>query len=240
MHLKERVDSCDARHHHIKETAYKDYDSFRKAVEAAYTKDAPISAVAQGLCYGNDDMATIDIAWQVYQATKNCAVSYIIGRRINGGFPDDCDQRVPSIDIKVVDNFLVINGSKTKEASGGVLDMGQQGWSFLINDAFIMGLIHHRQTVLMASPRTDENLYNSKESRTTIMLRELSAFCSSDSHYDIITDDRLGEAAKPRRREQDTLGGLSGYLGHVTEDAFELRARRSAGKRLADKLWNER
>lgn len=54
-----------------------------------------------------------------------------------------------------------------------VLDLPASEWSIEVNDAFIQGAIDARQTVYLASPTTEANLFNAVAGRATVFGREL-------------------------------------------------------------------
>jgi RHS repeat-associated protein len=57
-----------------------------------------------------------------------------------------------------------------------ILDLPASEWSIEANDAFIQGAIDARQTVYLASPTSEANLFNAVAGRATVFGRELQQF----------------------------------------------------------------
>jgi hypothetical protein len=157
----------------------------REQFEAAILTDDPI--------YTDEDLASIEEAWLVYQAASgqaprqadgeslNCLV---LGRKANEHFVG------VGIDDVLKANFGTMNDDN---ADGAVLQMPAVKWTYLVNDAWVLGGVHSHKPFYIASERSPENICAINSRRLTVTARELTGLKSFG--YNIHFRQGLGEVA---------------------------------------------
>lgn len=85
----------------------------------------------QGVCYGSNDIATLDSAWYAYQAAGVAGPAVVLGcdfddrRRLLNDYPwiESCDESLPCMDKRLVDSVGLVNEAVPVEATGSVLHL---------------------------------------------------------------------------------------------------------------------
>jgi hypothetical protein len=134
------------------------------------TRDAFEAAVrACNPPYTDRELASIEVAWNVYQAAQQSNLNFLVlGRWVTPSTPGN-----PGIDRAMQENLHI-----TDEVFTGGAIMNSNNWTMLVNDAFLLGGIHSHTDFQLASPRTLANIYNSDGNyagQMTVTGRELTA-----------------------------------------------------------------
>jgi RHS repeat-associated protein len=88
-------------------------------------------------------------------------------------------------DVAAANDSLVVIGRQVDTAVAkdwpghAVLDLPASEWSIAANDAWVQQAINARQSVYLASPTTEANLFDSVAGRSTVFGRELQQFLSA-------------------------------------------------------------
>lgn len=117
----------------------------------------------------------LDVAWRIYYAAAFASRQdddrgLIIGRLA------DPERQGAVIDQHVKANFQTMNEATAKTGQGAVLQ--SPNWTFLVNDAWVLGGLHLGARFYLASPRTVVNLYDLDAQHLTVFGRELCALTS--------------------------------------------------------------
>ncbi|MEU8345376.1 hypothetical protein AB0C74_27070 [Spirillospora sp. NPDC048832] len=117
----------------------------------------------------------LNVAWCVYHAAALASRQdddrgLIIGRLA------DPERQGAVIDQRVKDNFRTMNEATKDSGQGAVLD--SPNWTFLVNDAWVLGGLHLGAPFYLASPRSVVNIYDLDEQHLTVFGRELCALTS--------------------------------------------------------------
>lgn len=117
----------------------------------------------------------LDVAWRIYYAAAFASRQdddrgLVIGRLASA------ERRGAVIDEHVRANFRTMNEATAATGQGAVLD--SPNWTFLVNDAWVLGGLHLGAPFYLASPRTVANLYDLDADHLTVFGRELCALTS--------------------------------------------------------------
>lgn len=172
-------------------------ESFKTCLTNLSDEKASPFDVAAWNSYGNITEEHMAHAWRVYNRASHPAddpytpPTNIIGRLWckdqRKRFMENSSICTPNfgIDTPMVDNFGVL-GTLSPMPSGlgsaehGILRTDQ--WSLLINDAFILGLIHSKKDINLASPVKRSNIWDKSNERLTVFGRELIALKACDAY----------------------------------------------------------
>jgi hypothetical protein len=134
---------------------YHTQDEFERAIRAS---DPP---------YTDHDLASIELAWEVYQAAlgQSHVDSLVLGRKVGPHFAG------LGIDDVLRANFRTIN---QLDNDGAILQMADDEWTYLVNDSWVLGGVHAHKPFYIASERTPDNIYSVNYDRLTVTARELT------------------------------------------------------------------
>lgn len=85
------------------------------------------------------------------------------------------DENFPSLDQNLIYNLLGHNGT---QRSGTILRIPDNDWTMLVNDAWLLGLIHAKREIKLGSPINQNSIWNTNENRLTPFARELMCLAS--------------------------------------------------------------
>jgi hypothetical protein len=156
--------------------------------------------------YTDHDLASIEVAWRVYQTalSQTPVDCLVLGRKTGPHFAGI------GIDDVLRANFRTINEWET---DGAVLQMGEDEWTYLVNDAWVLGGVHSHKPFYIASERTPDNIYSVNNSRLTVTARELTGL--KVFGYNIHHRQDLGEVAVCANTDLADMASFETYNQHV-------------------------
>ena len=121
---------------------------------------------------------TAYIMYQIAKTTKNSDIDFtVIGRLplMKDGIIVPSDENFPSLDQNLIYNLLGHNGT---QRSRTILKIPDNDWTMLVNDAWLLGLIHAKHELKLGSPMNLNSIWNTNENRMTPFARELMCLAS--------------------------------------------------------------
>ncbi len=89
------------------------------------------------------------------------------------------DELYPAIDSAMQKNLLVMNDNYASKRDVSIFCYPYKDWTLLINDAWLLGLIHAKAEMHIASPLRWDNFWLAHENRMSMMARELIGLTAS-------------------------------------------------------------
>lgn len=101
--------------------------------------------------YSDRELASIEVAWRVYQAAAQTNLNMLVlGRWVANSVPGNA-----GIDQSLQGNLHIMDETFT---GGSIMNSGN--WTMLVNDAWLLGGVHSHTEFQLASSRTMDNVYN--------------------------------------------------------------------------------
>lgn len=165
-------------------------ESFKRCLRNLSDDESCSEDIDAGISYGSISDEQMADAWRIYRKTSYSTddpfnpLTNIIGRlciqdlqETTSEGPGPCS-RAYGIDSQTIKNFGVVDTLSPAPPSLGMTEHGvlQTGnWSLLINDAFILGLIHGKKDITISSEINRSNVWNQNDHQFTVFGRELIA-----------------------------------------------------------------
>ena len=89
------------------------------------------------------------------------------------------DELYPAIDSAMHKNLLLMDDNYAEKRDGSIFCYPYKDWTFLINDAWLLGSIHAKVEMHIASPLQWDNFCLAHENRMSMMARELIGLTAS-------------------------------------------------------------
>lgn len=143
--------------------------------------------------------STLDNAYLVYRKAYvgNELALAIAGRlalSANGRLVP-ADESFPTIDQIMMENFGTLGENDGR--TGSIL--AASDWSLLVNDSWLLGVIHSRTEIHFASPLTISNLWDDSRNTMTVMGREAVGVASSGYRIFQTMLEPIAQNVDPRR-----------------------------------------
>lgn len=157
--------------------------------------------------YDDHTLASIEVAWNVYQAAANTNLNMLLlGRWVQPSTPQQ-----PGIDLLAQQNFHVMDEVFT----GGSI-MNSANWTLLVNDAWVLGGIHAHTEFQLASPRTGDNIYDAGQHRLTVTGREIVALVSYGYTINRLPLGEVALCSDPQRADIATFADYHAAINRYT------------------------
>jgi hypothetical protein len=158
--------------------------------------------------YTDRELASIEVAWNIYQAAAHTNLRFLIlGRWVLNSQPGNA-----GIDRMMQENLHIMDEVFT----GGPI-MNTSSWTLLVNDAWVLGGIHSHTDFYLASPRTLENIYNVEGNfagQMTVTGRELTGLRVFGYTMQAL---QLGEAAVCTTPDLANMADFATYRQHIAQ-----------------------
>jgi hypothetical protein len=176
---------------------------------------------------------TAYIMYKIAKMTKNPDIVFtVIGRMplMKDGIIVPSDENFPSLDQNLIYNLLGHNGT---QRSGTILRIPDNDWTMLVNDAWLLGLIHAKREIKLGSPINQNNIWNANENRLTPFARELMCLASFGykQHASLLEDTFI--CSDPDRAAEASLLGFKNAVRQLQnkdpENALDIIRERLSG-----------
>lgn len=162
------------------------------------------------------DRETLHRSYHVYRKAYDgnelgLAIAGRLALRVDGR-PVPADEEFPSIDEIMMENFGVLGED---DGTGSILKVSQ--WSLLVNDSWLLGVIHSGAEIHFASPLTLSNLWDDSRRSLTVLGREFVGVTSSGYR---IFDTRLEPIAQnvdPRKTADMSFATYMTARNNITD-----------------------
>ena len=122
---------------------------------------------------------TAYIMYKIAKLSKNPDIDFTVIGRMPLMKEDEIivpsDENFPSLDQNLIYNLLGHNGT---QRSGTILRIPDNDWTMLVNDAWLLGLIHANREFKLGSPINRDSIWNAKENRMAPFAREIMFLAS--------------------------------------------------------------